>query len=189
MDTPMTDHSAPFLYSIATLIMDEDNADVVFSKNPAFAASLVSNPNLSAGWLVDKFDKNNYHTHILLRHHNFPMNELVAIAKSEPGMYGENDIAMMSHNPNLSVEVMNIICHSPSRAAMYGLVKNPTTPHNVLINMVECLHEYNPDYIVNFLMKFIMHPNYNRDVARAILTKFQGQLDEASIDILLDSFQ
>lgn len=184
INTPMTDHSGPFLHALSTMVTKESNIDIVFHKYPCLSGSLVRNKKMSGQWLVDHYNRDDYDTYVFLRHPNFPMDVLLDISHSEPGIYGENDLAMIAHNPNLSIEVMEVVCSSPSKAVLHGLLKNPNTPQGILMKMVDTTFECNP----GFILDFTMHPQYDKLVAKKILTKFHGSLDESTTNILLDSF-
>ena len=183
INTPMTDHSGPFLHALSTMVTKESNTEIVFHRYPCLSGSLVKNKNLSGKWLVDHYNRDDYDTYVFLMHPNFPMDTLLDIAHSEPGRYGENHLAMMAHNPNLSIEVMEALSSNPSKAVLHGLLKNPNTPHVILMKMVDTTYEWSPGFTLNFTI----HPQYDKEVAKKILTKFHGSLDESTTNILLDS--
>lgn len=179
----LTSGSSSHLHALSVFITEEKYVDQVFSSHPELAISLLKNSDVSGQWLVDNYNSNDLNTHIFLKHPNFPMDELMKIINSEPGVYGENDIAVMSHNPNLSIEVMHSIAQTPGKGALYGLLNNPDTPAEVLLTMVKSTYMHNPTFILNF----ILHPNYNSDVAKEILTTFHGRIDDNTLNILLDT--
>ena len=184
INTPMTDHSGPFLHALSTMVTKESNTEIVFHKHPCLSWSLAKNKNLSGQWLADQYDKDDYDTYCFLKHPNFPMDMLLDISHSGPGRYGENHVAIISYNPNLSIKVMESLSSNPSKAVLHGLLKNPSTPHVILMKMVDTTYEWNPEFILDFTM----HPHYDKEVANKILTKFHGSLDESTTNILLDSF-